>query len=295
MTQRTATIIGATGLIGSHLVRILAGNGDWDRIRILSRRPVEISLPQSEVIVIDFEDQTAFRKAVEGSDALFCTVGTTRKKVKGNLEAYRRIDHDIPVNAARHAMDTGCRQFLMVSSVGASAKSRSYYLRFKGEAEEAIAAMGIPSLFIFRPSMLLGKRSEFRLSEEVAKVITSPLAFLFPSRYRPIPGRRVAEAMAAVAGGAGKNHNVEGSTDKDTTAEDHTPKNRTVEDHTPKNRTVEDHTPKNRTTEDHYREEHPGEEHTREWPIKAEPANTDHTRKGVAVFYYSEMMKFIKR
>ncbi len=197
--MKTATIIGATGLIGSHLVKILSEEGHFTNIRILSRRPLENIAPGTEVIVIDFTDQHAFRGAVEGSDLLFCAVGTTRKKVDGNMELYRAIDHDIPLNAARHCRDTGCRQFLMVSSVGASAISKNYYLRFKGEAEEAIAALGIEAVSLFRPSMLLGRRNEFRPGEEVAGMIIYPLSFLIPSKYKPIRGSDVARAMVAAS------------------------------------------------------------------------------------------------
>ncbi|MRR22288.1 oxidoreductase, partial [bacterium] len=153
----------------------------------------------AEVVVIDFEDPVAFSSAIKGSDAVFCAVGTTRKKVKGDMDAYRKVDLDIPVNAARYCRDAGCSHYSLVSSVGASASSSNFYLKFKGEAEEAAAGMGLPSVSVFRPSMLMGKRHEFRLAEEIAKIFTSPLSFLFPAKYRPILGAEVAKAMIAAA------------------------------------------------------------------------------------------------
>ncbi len=199
LVMGTATIIGATGLVGGHIAEILSEERHWDTIRLLTRRPVESALRGTEVVVTDFGDPQSFREAVRGSDVLFCAVGTTRKKVGGDMVLYRSIDHDIPVNAAIHCLATGCSRFLMVSSVGASAKSRNYYLRFKGEAEEAIAALGLPSASIFRPSMLLGKRDEFRFGEEAGKLATIPLSFLFPSKYRPVHARDVARAMVEAA------------------------------------------------------------------------------------------------
>jgi len=199
MTERTATVIGATGLIGSHIADLLAGDGYFTTVRIIARRMPDRVPRGAEVRIIDFDDPVAFRSAVDGSDALFCAVGTTRKKVKGDMDAYRKVDHDIPVNAAHHCHETGCGKYLMVSSVGASSKTGNFYLKFKGDAEDAIAASGIPSVSIFRPSMLMGKRNESRPAEEIAKILSSPLSFLFPAKYRPVKGIDVARAMVAAA------------------------------------------------------------------------------------------------
>lgn len=195
----TAAVIGATGLIGGHLAELLSRDGHFTKVRLINRRVPENVPHGAEVVVIDFDDQSAFSAAISGSDAVFCAVGTTRKKVKGDMEAYRKVDLDIPVNAARHCLETGCRHFSLVSSVGASAHSGNFYLKFKGEAEAAAAGLGLPSVAIFRPSMLMGKRNEFRLAEEIAKIFASPLSFLFPSKYRPIRGLDVARAMIAAA------------------------------------------------------------------------------------------------
>lgn len=198
-TTGTAAVIGATGLIGGHLAELLVRDAHFAKVKLITRRVPE-DVPQgAEVVVIDFEDQAAFSAAIKGCDTVFCAVGTTRKKVKGDMDAYRKIDLDIPVNAARHCKESGCRHFSLVSSVGASAKSGNFYLRFKGEAEEVAASIGLPSAAVFRPSMLMGKRKEFRLAEEIAKIFASPLSFLFPAKYRPIRGVDVARAMIAAA------------------------------------------------------------------------------------------------
>lgn len=199
MVKRTTTVIGATGLIGGHLVELLTGDGYFNAVRIIARRMPDRVPQGAEVRVIDFEDQDAFRSAVEGSDAIFCAVGTTRKKVKGDMDAYRKVDHDIPVNAARHCHETGCGRYLMVSSVGASTKTGNFYLKFKGDAEDAIAATGIPSVSVFRPSMLMGKRNESRPAEAIAQVMMAPLSFLFPAKYKPVKGLDVAKAMIEAA------------------------------------------------------------------------------------------------
>jgi uncharacterized protein YbjT (DUF2867 family) len=196
---RTATIIGATGLIGSRLLNLLRDDGYFTAIRLLSRRPLELLHSNVEVRVIDFSDPDQFRSAIEGSDAVFCSVGTTQKKVDGDEEAYRKVDYDIPVNAARHCAETGCQKFLLVSSVGADSSSGNFYLKLKGEVEDAVKVSGVSSVSIFRPSILLGKRNESRPGETIGKFVMSTFSFLLPSRIKPVNASVVAGAMLAAA------------------------------------------------------------------------------------------------
>lgn len=199
MEERTATIIGATGLIGSQLADMLGKDGYFDRIRVVVRRQVKFNNPVIDVRVIDFEDKVAFRSAIEGSIAVFCAVGTTQKKVKGDKDAYRKVDYEIPVLTARLCAETGCRCYTLVSSVGANSKSKNFYLRLKGEVEDTLRDIKINSINIFRPSMLLGDRQEFRAGEMLGKALAVPLSFLFPADYRPVHGLNVAKAMISAS------------------------------------------------------------------------------------------------
>ncbi len=199
MSEKTAALIGATGLIGSHLLKCLQDDDDFKTIRVLVRRPVAINDPKVKVMVIDFADEAAFKAGIAGCDAVFCAVGTTNKKVKGDKAAYRKVDYDIPVNAARFCAETGCPQFLLVSSVGANSKGGNFYIKLKGEVEDKVRSISIPSVSIFRPSMLLGKRPESRPMEAIAQAISKPLSFLFPSQYKPIAAEDVAKAMVAAS------------------------------------------------------------------------------------------------
>ncbi len=203
MSPKTVTLIGATGLIGGHLLNFLEKDDQVAEIRVLTRRPIEIHHPKVKVIVIDFTNLTAFRSGIAGSDAVFVAVGTTQKKVKGDQAAYRKVDYDIPVKASQICSETGVKQFLLVSSVGASSQSNNFYLKLKGEVEDEISRQSIPSISIFRPSMLLGKRNESRPMETIAQVVSKPLSLLFPSKYKPIPAEDVARAMVA----AGRKNN----------------------------------------------------------------------------------------
>ncbi len=206
----TATLIGATGLIGSHLLDLLLADTDFDTVRILVRRPFDLNHPKLEKRLVDFANMESYRLALEGSDVIFCAVGTTQKKVKGDKDAYRKVDFDIPVNAARLGKLCGCETFVLVSSVGASSQSNNFYLKLKGEVEDAVTETGITRLHIVRPSLLLGKRKEHRFGERIAQAVMPVVSFLLPKKYRPVQARKVAEEMIRMSktnvSDARKNH-----------------------------------------------------------------------------------------
>jgi uncharacterized protein YbjT (DUF2867 family) len=195
--MKTATIIGATGLIGSHLLDLLLKDSTYSQVRVLVRRPMERQHPNLEVRQIDFTDDEAFKSAIKGSDVVFCAVGTTNKNVKGDLTAYRKVDYDIPVRAAQFCAESGVQHFILVSAAGTDSKSRNFYARLKGEVEEAVLESGVSVISIMRPSMLLGKREEFRLGELIGKTLMRVFSFVIPSVYKPIEAGDVAKAMIA--------------------------------------------------------------------------------------------------
>lgn len=190
-----ATIIGATGLIGGHLLELLLNDPSFTTVRILIRRPLDINHAKLEKKLVDFSDAESFRLALEGTEVIFCTIGTTMKKMKGNKDAYRKVDYDIAVNAARLGKANGCEKYVLVSAVGANSKSNNFYLKLKGEIEEAVQASGIEDVFILRPSLLLGNRKEFRFSEKLASLLAPLFAFILPAKYRPVKASDVAKAM----------------------------------------------------------------------------------------------------
>lgn len=194
-----ATVIGATGLIGGYLLKLLLEDDHFDAVRVLVRRPFVPDHPKLEKKLVDFTVAESFRLALEGSDVVFCSIGTTQKKVKGDKEAYRKIDYDITVNAARFSKMNGCETFVFVSSVGASSKSKNFYLKLKGEIEDAVKAAGLKHVHIMRPSLLTGNRKESRSGEKISMLIMSVFNFLIPSRYKAIKANDVAKAMISVS------------------------------------------------------------------------------------------------
>jgi uncharacterized protein YbjT (DUF2867 family) len=196
---KTATLIGASGLIGSHLLQLLLDDPDFDTVKILVRRKLQTTHQKLEQKIVDFNDSDSLLVAMDNSDVVFCTVGTTQKKVKGDKEAYRKVDYDIPVKAARFCKMIGCDSFILVSAVGADSRAKNFYLKLKGEVEEVVKTVGIRSVYIMRPSMLMGNRKEYRFGEKVITPVMKALSFLLPSKYKPIQAEDVAKAMLRAA------------------------------------------------------------------------------------------------
>ncbi len=194
MSSAVALVAGATGLVGEALVRDLARDPAWSEVRALTRRPS--SQPAGSTVVtvpVDY-DQLASLPGWARADHVFCALGTTMRQA-GSREAFRRVDFEYPLGLARAAHVQGARHFLLVSSVGASATSRVFYSRVKGEIEDAIVALGFRSVTIARPSFLVGQRADPRPGESLGIA----LARLAPGRWRPVEATRVARALVNAA------------------------------------------------------------------------------------------------
>jgi uncharacterized protein YbjT (DUF2867 family) len=197
-----AIIAGASGLVGRFLLNDLLSRDRYERVIALVRSDLGLSSPKLSTARVDFAalDSTAPGDACAGAD-LFCTLGTTIKKA-GSQDAFRRVDHDAVLAFARWGLAHGARRFFVVTALGADAASSVFYNRVKGEVERDIARLGFAETHVFRPSLLLGPREEFRLGEAIASRISKPLGFLFSgplAKYRPIEAERVAHAMGKTA------------------------------------------------------------------------------------------------
>jgi uncharacterized protein YbjT (DUF2867 family) len=202
MNGQTAVLVGATGLVGSLLLQKLLADAMFTKVIALTRKLSEI--PHRKLIntVVDFNNPDDMAGSFETADVIFCSVGTTQKKVNGSEEAYRKVDFDIPVEIGKIGLKKGVKQFILVSSIGANPQSNNFYLRLKGEVENAISELGYESLYIMRPSLLLGKRSEFRLGENIGQAVVRSASFLFfgaMKKYYPVQAGDVAQAMIEAA------------------------------------------------------------------------------------------------
>lgn len=192
---KTALLCGATGLVGGECLKVLVEDDYYRQIVVLTRRDLGEIGRQGKVRqhILDFEELERYKELV-AADHVFCALGTTMRKA-GSRQRFRRVDFEYPLQIARMALANGARHFSLVSSLGANPKSRTFYLRVKGEVEEAICGLGFPSVAILRPSLLVGERAEVRLGERIGRLLL-PLA---PAKYRPTPAVAVARAMVALA------------------------------------------------------------------------------------------------
>ncbi len=203
--MRTALILGASGLIGGHCLDLLLHDEAYDQVIVLVRKTLPKNHPkliQHEVNFDHLSEHADLLKALAPNiDDVFCCLGTTIKKA-GSQEAFRKVDFTYAHEAAKLAAHNGASQFLLVSSLGADAKSSVFYSRIKGEIEAAISALNFESVSIFRPSLLLGERAEFRLAERLAEPFAKALSFFMIGglrKYRAIEARTVAAAMIEIA------------------------------------------------------------------------------------------------
>ena len=202
--QKRALIAGATGLVGGYVLRRLLAHPSYSHVEILVRRESPIRTPKFTQRIVDFEHLDAGLPGIAPGE-VFCCLGTTIRKA-GSKEAFWRVDYDYPLALARLTKAAGAGKFLMVSALGANPKSAAFYNRVKGEVEQAVATIGLPVAYFFRPSLLLGPRTESRPGEKIGTAVGKAIAPLMIGglrKYRPIHADAVAAAMAYVA-----NHTV---------------------------------------------------------------------------------------
>ena len=196
--MKTAIVIGATGLVGSTLVKQILENSAYSKVVLLLRKPLNISHPKLFQEVIDFDKIDTSK--IMGDD-LFCAMGTTLAKA-GSKEAQYKIDCTYPYEIGKIAKANGVKQYILVSSVGANFDSSNFYLRTKGDLEKKIESLNFQNFVSMRPSMLLGEREESRLGEKIGKVLSnilSPLLFGSLRKYHGIEASDVAKSMQRFA------------------------------------------------------------------------------------------------
>lgn len=194
----SVVVFGASGLVGRECIHALMAEPSVERVVAPGRRPISAaavgeSTERFEAHVIDFERLEDHAGLIEG-DRVICALGTTMRKA-GSREAFRRVDHHLPLEIARLALARGVPHFLLVSAIGADPESRLFYNRVKGELERAVLALPFRSTTIVRPSLLLGSRAELRPGELAAKA----LGWLVPGRLRPVRARDVARVLTRAA------------------------------------------------------------------------------------------------
>ncbi len=196
-----AVLVGATGLIGGYLLQELINDSYFEKVIALTRRPLELINARLENVVVDFDKFSELESSYQNAAVIFVAIGTTQKKVKGDKIAYRKVDYDITLDIARVGVQKGAQTFVLVSAIGANPKANNFYTKLKGEIEQAVSNVGYKSIYIFRPSVLLGKREEFRLLEKIAQGLMKSVSKLFlgtAAKYKAVHAQEVARAMLIV-------------------------------------------------------------------------------------------------
>lgn len=194
--MKTALIIGATGLTGKALLYQLLQDEQFSKVIIFLRKELDIEHAKLTQHSVDFNQLANYKDLIKG-DVVFCCLGTTIKTA-GSQEAFKKVDFTYPTEFAKIAKQNGISTFLIQSSLGADAASNNFYLKVKGETEQTIKNISFNSFATFRPSMLLGDRTEFRFGESIGKIVMQLFSFLFIGklkRYKAIHVNHVASAM----------------------------------------------------------------------------------------------------
>lgn len=190
-------LFGGTGLIGGELLQLLLQDPEL-HVVAFSRQPIEVkhSAAAFTNLLVNFDTIEEVATSITG-DVLFCCLGTTIRKAKSQA-AFKNIDHTLVLRIGRIAAANHVKKFLVISSIGANAASSNFYLKTKGEMEHDLQALPFDQLTILRPSVLTGKRKEFRFLERTGIAIASfisPLMIGSLQKYRPIAAHTVAKAM----------------------------------------------------------------------------------------------------
>ena len=192
--KKKITLIGSSGLIGSHFLNKIKSK-DSLLVNAITRHKIS-NLENKNFIKQSFHNFSDLEK-LRGNlrtDVLVSALGTTIKKA-GSKKEFMKIDHDLPLEISRIAKEEGCRTMILISSTGANSKSKLFYSRVKGLLEKSILDIGFQEFHILRPSLLLGKRSESRPAEYITKLIMEPLSFIIPWDYKPIHASTIADTI----------------------------------------------------------------------------------------------------
>ena len=199
-SDRTAILLGASGLVGGFCLRALVDDPAYTRVMLFGRRQLP-AITRAKVSQRIGDLKTFTAEDLRGGQDVFSALGTTIRKA-GSQAEFRRIDMEMPLRLASEAVKAGAEQLVIVSSVGADPGTRNFYLRTKGELEQRLAALPFKAIHILRPSLLTGKRAEFRLGEALAMTIAPALDLLTLGplrRYHAIKAELVGRAMVGAA------------------------------------------------------------------------------------------------
>lgn len=197
---RSAIVVGATGLVGSSLIKQLCESNDYISVTAISRKPLSYNHEKLTVKIKRTFDEIEERD-IEFAHDFFCCLGTTMKKAK-TREQFEKVDFQYPLHFASLAKKKGIEHFIVITALGSKSNSLFYYNRVKGKLEEQLKSIGLHRISIVRPSLIVGNRKEFRLKEKIGEYVLKVLNPILVGpfkKYRFIEASQVALAMLVIA------------------------------------------------------------------------------------------------
>lgn len=191
--MKTALLLGASGLTGGLLLQQLLQDDYYKKVIVYTRKSLNIQHQKLQEMIIDFD---TIDTAVEAND-IFCCLGTTIKKA-GSKTAFEKVDFDYPLKIAQLQKNAGSEKFLVITAMGASANSSIFYSMVKGKLEKQLQLLQFSSLYIFRPSLIIGNRKEKRIGERIALILSTiinPLLMGSLAKYKSVTAVAIAKAM----------------------------------------------------------------------------------------------------
>jgi uncharacterized protein YbjT (DUF2867 family) len=196
--MKKAIVIGATGMVGTQLIKLLLQSTAYSEVVSLVRRASGVVHPKLNEHIIDFEQPENWHNLVNG-DVLYSTMGTTIAQAI-TKEAQYKVDFTYQYIVAEIAAKNGVSKYVLVSAAGASSKSRIFYSNMKGKLEDTVKTLPFDVISILRPGQLAGDRVEKRTGEKIALSVMYGLNKLgLFNRYKPIQAIEVAQAMIHIA------------------------------------------------------------------------------------------------
>ncbi|WP_412473750.1 NAD-dependent epimerase/dehydratase family protein [Halobacteriovorax sp. YZS-1-1] len=186
-------ILGATGLVGSHILSMALSDDRVERVIAPVRKNIDAH-PKLFAPIINFDEITKEEVCSWKCDVVICALGTTIKKA-GSKAAFRRVDLEYPLTFGKLAKECAAKSYVLNSAMGANSDSLVFYNKVKGLVEEGLQSLNFDALTIVRPGLIGGQRDEFRFAEEIAKSFLKILGPLLPKRLRLNPAKRIAQTM----------------------------------------------------------------------------------------------------
>ncbi len=196
---KTGLIAGASGLVGGHCLQLMLLEKEYSKVISIGRRKLDVKHDKLEQVIVDFDNIDKYAELFQ-ADHVYCCLGTTIKKAKSK-EAFKKVDLEYPLKMAALAEKNNAMVFSIITSLGASQGSSFFYSKVKGEVEDTLATMSIPSINILQPSILYGERNESRMGEKIGIVgmkALGPLMIGGLKKYKGISGEQVALAMVSL-------------------------------------------------------------------------------------------------